>query len=109
MNRVIINGKKIEATVRKRMADPDWNGRQSVELTMAITGQEAAELFVHDAQWSLERDYTGTDGKDVTQEIDMSGYSVAGKIVDNRDGTVTVKMGLLTEREALEIIMRGES
>lgn len=109
MSIVIVGGRRLEATVRKRMMDPDWNGRQSAEVTAQLTSGEAAELFVHDADWSVERDYTDMDGKTVTHETDMSAYSVAGKITDNRDGTITAKMGLLTEREALEIIMKGDT
>ena len=40
-------------------------------------------------------------------EEDCSEYSVAGSITDNRDGTVTVKMGKPTDAELLNIIMGG--
>jgi hypothetical protein len=89
------------------MVDPEWRGRQSVELTLEMDSREAAEIWIHDVEWSLERAFTDPDGVAITEETDMSAYSVAGPVIDNRDGTVTVKMGILTEREALDIVMRG--
>ena len=42
----------------------------------------------------------GVDFKDGTaQEQDCSDYCVAGPITDNRDGTLTVKMGQYTQLE----------
>ena len=37
-----------------------------------------------------------------TQVEDLSDYSIAGEIVDHRDGTITVYMGKPTEKELLE-------
>ena len=47
-------------------------------------------------------------GETVTPEeeiYDNSAFSVAGPVTDNRDGTVTVKMGKITDREALEELL----
>ena len=104
MNYVTIAGRRIAAKLRRRVVDGDWNSRESWALTIEMTNQEAAALFVHDAQWGMIqtiKDMTGE--KEV--ETDMSEFSVAGTITDNRDGTVTVKMGKLTEQEALDILM----
>jgi len=98
MEAVKIGGMEIPARVRHRWSDSDWGGRESWELTMELSVGDAQELFVHDTPWGLVRRET---------EEDLSEFSVAGPIIDHRDGTVTAKMGKLTEREALEIILGG--
>jgi hypothetical protein len=102
MEQIIINGRQIVARVRRRHADSEWNGRESWEITAEMTAQEAAELFTDDAQWAIRRIVDGE-----ILDTDLSEFSVAGPIIDHRDGTVTAKMGKLTDREALEIIMGG--
>lgn len=106
MNYVTINGRRIAAKLRRRVVDSDWNSRESWALTMEMSSQEAAALFVHDIQWSMIRTVQDMTGEKEI-ETDMSDFSVAGTITDNRDGTVTVKMGKLTDREALDILMGG--
>ena len=101
---VLIGGREISARTRHRWADPQWDGRESWELTMELECEDAKGLFVNDAQWSLRRSGDGVE----EHEVDMSDFSVAGQVSDNRDGTVTVRMGVLTEREALKIIL-GET
>ena len=39
------------------------------------------------------------EGDDAAQEQDCSGYCVAGPITDNRDGTLSIKMGSYTQLE----------
>lgn len=39
------------------------------------------------------------DADDAAQEQDCSGYCVAGPITDNRDGTLSIKMGSYTQLE----------
>ena len=102
MEQIVINGRQIDARVRRRHADSDWNGRESWEITAEMTAQEASGLFTDDAQWAIRR---MVDGEIL--DTDLSEFSVAGPIIDHRDGTVTAKMGKLTDREALEIIMGG--
>lgn len=80
----------------------------------------ASTLFVDSALWSIvERvesvtyvtDENGEMHEEVTTqdyEYDNSEYSIAGQIVDHRDGTLTIKMGKLTElEEAYELLFGG--
>ena len=108
MTYVKIGDQLIPATIRGRVSDGDWGGRESKAITCNLSYQEAAALFVDDAEWAIvyQADpYTDPEtGETVTPEAevyDNSDYSVAGPITDNRDGTVTVKMGKITDREAL--------
>ena len=110
MTYIEINGKRYPAKVAGRMRDPDWDNRKSKAITLEMTHAEAVELFKDGIEWSIvyQADSYEDDGKTVTpaEEIyDNSEYDVAGIIIDNRDGTVTVKMGVLTDAEALSIIL----
>jgi hypothetical protein len=106
MEQVNVQGRQIAAKVRRRVVDSGWDGRESYEITMLMSSQEAAELFVHDVAWSKTMEVADLTGLK-TVETDMSEFSLAGPIIDNRDGTVTVKMGKLTDAEALQILMGG--
>ena len=79
--------------------DHKWNLRESVELTLSMTYSTAITLFKDNMQWSL-----------VDNEIvyDHSDYSLAGDIIDHRDGTISVKMGKPTDLElAYELLYGG--
>lgn len=107
MTYIEIAGKRYPAEVAARMRDPDWDNRKSKAITLKMTHAEAAELFKDGAQWNIirQKDSYEENGVAVTPEpvvYDNSEYDVAGQITDNRDGTVTVKMGVLTDREALD-------
>ena len=108
-----INDTLYPATFRGRTVDSDWNGRNSIAVTLEMTYAEAAEVFVDGLEWSLVQQhgaYADADGNPVTPDpvvTDYSDYCVAGPITDNRNGTVTVKMGKLTDAEALAIILGG--
>ena len=99
------------ATFRGRTVDNEWNGRDSIAVTLEMTYAQAAEIFVDDLEWSLVQQYdayTDEDGNVVTpdpEETDYSDYCVAGPITDNRDGTITAKMGKITAEEALVELM----
>lgn len=99
------------ATFRGRMQDHEWNGRNSIAVTVNMAYAEAAALFTENLQWSLVRQpeaYPDADGKTFlpqTVETDYSDYCKAGPITDNRDGTVTAKMGKITAEEALAELM----
>lgn len=87
-------------TARRYCRDTDWNNRDSKALTLEMTYEEANATFVDDLEWSIVHQ----EGEE-TQVYDNSDYSVAGPITDNRDGTVTVKMGKITAEEALAELM----
>lgn len=105
------NGTEYPASVAGRMADRDWDGRASKSVTLTMTHAAAAQLFVDGLSWSIvQRDTVpvyGTDGnptgetEEQVQEWDNAEYCVAGPITDNRDGTITAKMGKKTEVELL--------
>ena len=57
----------------------------------------------------IEKSETVQDGTEIQEtEWDNSEYNLAGDITDHRDGTITVKMGKLTDlEEAYEIMLGG--
>ena len=107
MTYIQINDKTIPAAITGKTQDRDWNNRESKAITVALTYEEAKSMFVDDAPWAIvyqEDSYMDENGETVTPEpavYDNSDYSVSGPITDNRDGTVTVKMGKITDSEAL--------
>ena len=113
MTYVKIGDRQLEASVFGRTMDRDWDGRESKAITCAMTYQEACDLFTDDAAWSIvyqEPQYLDENGDTVTPEpveYDNSAYSVAGPVTDNRDGTVTVKMGKPTAAELLSVLIGG--
>ena len=99
------------AYISGRLIDRDWDGRASKSITLTMTHAQAAQLFTDGLGWSIvQRDTVpvyDTDGnptgetEEQVQEWDNSDYCVAGGITDNRDGTITAKMGKKTEVELL--------
>lgn len=112
---VKINGTEYPAQVTGMLRDRSWDDRDSKTVTLTMSYATAAELFVDNAVWSIvQRDTVAKmteDGLAVVdasgnpvmveqvQEWDNSEYSAAGSITDNRDGTVSVRMGKLTNAE----------
>lgn len=90
------------ARFRGFVKDQSWNDRDSTAITLEMTYEEAMNTFVDDLEWAIVYE----DGEN-TEVYDKSELSVAGPITDNRDGTVTVKMGKLTAEEALAILTGG--
>lgn len=117
MTYIKINSNLYPATVSGKVADKDWDNRNSKSIKLEMTYAEAVGLFVDGLAWSIvQREevptydensvQTGTETRDT--EFDNSAYNLAGDITDHRDGTVTVKMGALTElEEAYEIMLGG--
>ena len=81
------NGTEIPAQVCGKQIDRDWDGRASRTVTLTMAYAQAAQLFVDGLNWAIVR------------RGDCSDYCVAGPITDNRDGTLTVKMGQYTQLE----------
>lgn len=106
---VKINGTEYPATVNGKLVDRDWANRDSKAITLEMNYTTAIGLFVDNLAWSIvQRDtYPEYDennqptGKTVeqVQEFDNSDYCIAGPITDNRNGTITAKMGRKTELE----------
>lgn len=105
------NNTEYPASIAGKVTDRDWNNRESKAVTLEMTHAAAAQLFVDGLRWSIvQRDTVpvyDTDGnptgatEEQVQEWDNSDYAVAGPITDNRDGTVTAKMGKKTASDVL--------
>lgn len=103
------NNTEYPASIAGKVTDRDWGGRESKAVTLEMTHAAAAQLFVDGLSWSIvQRDTVpvyGTDGnptgatEEQVQEWDNADFCVAGGITDNRDGTITAKMGKKTELE----------
>ena len=111
MTNIRINGQTYDATVSGTSRDTAWGNRESKAITLAMDYATAMETFIDDVPWSIL--YQGPEYYDpelqqtVTPEVeeyDNSDYCVAGPITDNRDGTVTVKMGKPTFEELYNIL-----
>lgn len=106
---VKINGTEYQATVNGKLVDRDWDNRDSKAITLEMDYTTAIVLFVDNLAWSIvQRDtYPEYDennqptGKTVeqVQEFDNADYCIAGPVTDNRNGTITAKMGRKTELE----------
>ena len=106
-----IGGTEYPAAINGKLGDREWDGRDSKAITLTMGYSEAAALFVNGAAWSVVQrenvptlDENGQPTGETTEQVsefDNSDYSVAGSITDNRDGTVTCKMGRPTETETL--------
>ena len=129
MTFIKINGVLYPATVSGKIADRDWDNRESKSITLEMDYATASGLFVDGLAWSIveqnevpvyQKDekcelvldengapiQTGTEIEET--EWDNSEFSLAGDLTDHRHGTITAKMGKLTElEEAYEIMLGG--
>ena len=121
MTYIKINETLYPATVSGRVADKDWDNRESKAITLEMDYATAIALFVDGLAWSIvqqeevpvfdtdengEHIQTGTEMQET--EFDNSEYNLAGDLTDHRDGTITAKMGKLTDlEEAYEIMLGG--
>lgn len=92
MTKVNIGGMTLDARVDYLPKDTRWSDRKSVAVTVVLPYAEAVTLFADDATWSVTHEYGDESGAESFVE-DMSDFALAGPITDNRDGTVTIKMG----------------
>lgn len=98
-----INGRQLDGRVETRMVDNAWDGRESKAVTVPMGYSEAIGLFANGVSWSVSVDVEGEDGSVRRVTNDMSDYAISGPITDNRDGTVTVRMGRYREAELMMI------
>lgn len=110
---VEINGNQYPAVITGRLNDKDWDGRESKAIKIEMTYADALALFIDDVAWNIIQDIEVMhEVEDENGEIvhktaieqetyDNSEYSIAGCIVDHRDGYITVKMGKPTANEML--------
>lgn len=108
------------AVITGRMTDKEWDNRETKAITLEMDYATANKLFIDGVIWSIVMEHPveikeiddegNTTTKTIieTEEFDNSEYSLAGDITDHRDGTLTVKMGKLTDLEqAYEIMLGG--
>ena len=111
MTYVKINGTTYPAVINGKHIDREWNDRESKTITIEMAYADAIALFVNGIAWSILMDVEQVqeDGSIITvqEEYDNSDYSMAGSITDNRDGTLSVKMGKPTQIETLESQITG--
>ena len=117
MTYIKINETIYPATVSGRVNDNEWDKRESKSITLDMDYETASSLFVDGLAWSIvqqnevpvfdeEGNQTGTEMQET--EWDNSEYNLAGDLTDHRDGTITAKMGKLTDlEEAYEIMLGG--
>jgi hypothetical protein len=110
MTYIKINETLYPATVSGRVADKEWDNRESKAITLEMDYATAIKLFIDGLAWSIvqqnevpifdeDNNQIGTEIQEI--EWDNSEYDVAGSITDHRNGTITVKMGKITDAEAL--------
>lgn len=113
---VVINGTSYAADIQGTKRDGTWGNRESKSITLPMDYATAAATFVDDVPWSIlyqPPEYIDPETQETVtppvEEYDNSEYCVAGSITDNRDGTVTVKMGKPTYEELYTILKEAAS
>ena len=115
MTYIKVNNILYPAKIDGRIGDYEWDRRDTKSITLNMTYAEVLALLPDNTAWSIVQKDTvqkiSEDGQpmvddsgnpiteEVTSEFDNSEYSMSGVIRDNRDGTVTIKMGKPTEIE----------
>lgn len=93
-----INAINYPADIFGHVRDRDWDNRESKIIVLALTIEEALDLFVDGLQWSI------VYGEQI---IPQDEFIIAGPITDNRNGTVSVRMGKATAAEVSNVITGG--
>ena len=111
MVKVKVSGNLHYAGVSGTETDRMWGNRKSKSITLSMDYLTAKSLFVDDVQWSIlyqPPEYFDPETQQMVtppvEEYDNSDFCVAGSITDNRNGTVTVKMGKPTFEELYNIL-----
>ena len=117
MTYIKVNNTLYPATIDGRIADYEWNRRDTKSITLTMTYADVLALLPDNTAWSIVQKDTvqkiSEDGQpmvdgsgnpiteEITNEYDNSEYNMSGVIRDNRDGTVTIKMGKPLETDTL--------
>lgn len=109
MTYIKVNNMFYPAMIDGKTVDYAWDKRETKSITLNMTYADALALLPDNTPWSIVQDVTDMvedDNGDVTEttkqvEYDNSEYCMSGAITDNRDGTVTIKMGKPTEVETV--------
>lgn len=113
MTYIKINDTLIPAEVSGSTRDPKWSYRHTQDIHCHLSHEEAKATFVDGLEWYLvyqDPAYVNEAGDTVTPEpivYDKTMFDQVMSITENRDGSVTIKMGETTAEEALAIIMGG--
>jgi hypothetical protein len=109
---IMINNVEYPAEISGVLQNPRWDRRDTKSITLEMTHEVAAGLFVDGVAWSIvyrektmvpsAEDANTLEEQETTEVYDNSDYCVAGTITDNRDGSLTVLMGKKTEVELLQ-------
>lgn len=124
MTYIKVNNTLYPAKIDGRIGDYEWDRRDTKSITLSMTYAEVLALLPDNTAWSIVQKDTvqkiNSDGQpvvdasgnpiteEVTSEFDNSEYSMSGVIRDNRDGTVTIKMGKPTEIENILTELESE-
>lgn len=93
------NGKYIECVDGVGNMVEQFPGGSRAVATMTVTGtnyQDAIQAFSDGASWTVVDD-------DGTEHKEWETYTKAGPITDNRDGTLTIKMGMADTSEQVAL------
>lgn len=114
---VKVGEKRYPASITGKLHDKDWDDRPSKAIRLQMDYMEAASIFVDDVNWSIIQEveeFIETHNEEtgestmmpniIEEEYDNSDYSIAGDIINHRDGFVTVKMGMVTAEELLAMM-----
>lgn len=117
MTYIKVNNTLYPAKIDGRIADYEWDRRDTKSITLNMAYADVLALLPDNTAWAIVQKDTvqkiGEDGQpmvddsgnpiteEVTTEFDNTEYSMSGAIRDNRDGTVTIKMGKPTEIETV--------
>ena len=93
-----INSINYPAEIYGHVRDRDWDNRESKVIILSLTIEEALALFTDNVQWSIVYG---------TQTIPQDDFIIAGPVTDNRNGTVSVRMGKATAAEVSNVITGG--
>ena len=127
MTSIKINNKIFPAIIEGKIVDYEWDQRESKTITLEQSYDNIKILFKDDIEWSIceeeERIVQKLDENNnpvydeignpileiiyIPHEYDNSEYSIAGDIIDHRDGTFSIKMGKPTELEKAYGILYG--
>lgn len=125
MTYIKVNDTLYPATIDGQMQDYAWDGREAKKVTMKGTYAEILALLPDGTKWSIvSKDTITATGEDGTPLLDENGapkvtervsewdnsdYSMSGPVTDNRDGTVSIKMGKPTDLEdAMGLLLGGK-
>lgn len=97
MGYIKIGEQIFDALIETAKKNDAWDGRETASVTLTMSAENAKGLFADGIAWYC----VGIDSVGEYREKDMSAYSMAGDVIDHRDGTVIVLMGKPTATEEL--------